>query len=70
MISVTGEVLPDKASTRISVATIESVDLLVWRLLFDLAISATGEVLSDSALKETPTDTIESVAFYFSDLLN
>lgn len=70
MFSVTGEVVPDKTSTRNPVATIESVEFLLWRLLFDLVISVTCEVLSDSTLKETPIDTTESVALYLSHLLN
>ncbi len=54
---------------RLRVSSIESVEFLLWRLLFDLVISVTCEVLSDSTLKETPIDTTESVALYLSHLL-
>lgn len=64
-ISATGELLPDRALTRISVDTMESAAFLVRRLLSDPMISVSEAVLSHKASKETPIATTEASLYWF-----
>lgn len=67
-ISGTGELLPERACKETSIATIESMTFLAWRLQSELMISVADEVLSDEALKEVPIATTESVMVWYSDI--
>lgn len=64
------ELLPDRALTRISVATIENFCFLVWNFLFGLVVSMISELLPDRAFAGNPIPAPESVGFSIWRLLS